>query len=292
MKKKVIVLGSSGMAGHVLTLGLRAEPSKYEVIDVSRSKSGINPSTLLDARDFKALEDLIKKEDADFIINCIGLLNQTAEDNPDEAILLNAYLPHFLEAKTKGTKTKIIQISTDCVFSGEKGDYVEGDFKDGIGFYAQSKALGEIENDKDLTIRTSIVGPELKENGIGLFNWYSKQKGDIFGYANVFWTGVTVIELMKAVKSTMEQDVVGLIHLVNGQKIAKHDLLLMFNKVFDVKDIRILKNINFHSDKSVVNTRSDFNYDVASYKTMIDEMGAWMKENAAIYPHYSRFLSK
>lgn len=292
MKKKVIVLGSSGMAGHVLTLGLRAEPEKYEVFDVSRSESVINPSTLIDARDFDRLEEFITNTEADFIINCIGLLNQTAEDNPDQAILLNSYLPHFLEAKTKGTKTKLIQISTDCVFSGEKGNYLETDFKDGIGFYAQSKALGEIENDKDLTIRTSIVGPELKENGIGLFNWYSKQKGDIFGYAKVYWTGVTVIELMKAVKSAMEQDVVGLIHLVNGEKIPKHDLLLMFNKVFDVKDIRILKNTNFYSDKSVVNTRSDFNFDVASYQTMIDEMGAWMKEYSNIYSNYNRFLSK
>jgi dTDP-4-dehydrorhamnose reductase len=290
MKTKVIVLGSSGMAGHVVTVGLRSEPEKYDVIDVSRSEGLINPSTILDATDFKGLASLIKSADADFIVNCIGLLNQVAEDNPDEAILINSYLPHFLETKTKATKTKVIHISTDCVFSGQKGDYAEEDFKDGIGFYAQSKALGEIENKKDLTIRTSIIGPELKENGIGLFNWYSKQSGETFGFTKAFWTGVTVIELGKAVRSAMEQNLVGLIHLVNDEKITKHDLLLLFNEVFLVDNITILEQNEFTSDKSVVNTRGDFKFTVASYKQMIKEMKVWMKDNQNLYPHYARFF--
>jgi len=290
MKKKVIVLGSSGMAGHVVTVGLRSEPEKYNVVDVSRTTSAINPSNLLDASNFGSLENLIKNTGADFIINCIGLLNQTAEDNPDQAILINSYLPHFLEAKTKGTKTKVIHISTDCVFSGAKGDYEEDDFRDGVGFYAQSKALGEVVNDKDITIRTSIIGPELKEDGIGLFNWYSKQKGDISGYAKAFWTGVTVIELMKAIKATMEQDVVGLVHLVNGEKIPKFDLLLLFNEVFNITDINIHKENQFASDKSVFKTRSDFNFEVSSYKKMVEEMKEWMEENQSIYGQYKRFI--
>ena len=292
MKKKVIVLGSNGMAGHVMTVGLKSEPSKYEVIDVARSTSAIKPAVILDVTNFEALGTLIETTNADFIINCVGLLNQTAEDYPDQAILINSYLPHFLEMKTKNMSTKVIHISTDCVFSGEKGDYIEEDLKDGIGFYAQSKALGEIINNKDLTIRTSIIGPELKNNGIGLFNWYSQQKGEIFGYKKAFGTGVTVIELMKAVKQVLEQDLVGLVHLVNGAKIAKYDLLLLFNKIFEITDISVNVNDTFESDKSVVSTRNDLVHNVPSYSTMIEEMKAWMERNSSIYPHYSRFIKK
>jgi len=150
MAKKIIVLGANGMAGHVLTAGLQAD-AQYEVISVARTKSIIEPTVLMDVSDFVSLAKLIKKTHAAVIINCIGLLNKTAEDNPDRAILVNSYLPHFLESQTKNTKTKVIHISTDCVFSGEEGGYTEKSFKNGKGFYAQSKALGELENSKDLT---------------------------------------------------------------------------------------------------------------------------------------------
>ena len=160
--KKIIVLGSNGMAGHIVTLGLRTEIQKYDVIAVARTNSPAKPNILLDMTDFDALANLIKTSKADIIINCIGLLNKNAEDKIDQAILLNSYFPHFLETITKNTTTKVIHISTDCVFSGNKGGYRENDIKNGIGFYAQSKALGEIVNQKDLTIRTSIIGPGLK----------------------------------------------------------------------------------------------------------------------------------
>ena len=107
MAKKIIVLGANGMAGHVLTAGLQAD-AQYEVISVARTKSIIEPTVLMDVSDFVSLAKLIKKTHAAVIINCIGLLNKTAEDNPDRAILVNSYLPHFLESQTKNTKTKVI----------------------------------------------------------------------------------------------------------------------------------------------------------------------------------------
>ena len=292
MKKKVLVLGSGGMAGHVMTLGLRAEPEKYEVIDVARSENQIHPTIIMNVANFSELQKLVQKEQPDFIVNCVGLLNQYAEDHPDESVLLNSYLPHFLEKETKNTSTKVIHISSDCVFSGEKGDYSENDFKDGIGFYAQTKALGEILNQKDLTIRTSIIGPELKTNGIGLFQWYSKQSGTIYGYENAIWSGVTVIELMKAVKIAMSQDIKGLIHLVNDEKISKYDLLILFIKYFKNEEIQLKINTEFTSNKSVKNTRCDFNYKVPSYDQMLKEMKDWIVDNNnSIYQNtYSHLL--
>lgn len=176
MKSKVLILGANGMAGHVITTGFRSDPSNFEVISVARTRSLIKPDILLDVTNFIELENLIKKTNPNFIINCIGLLNKSAEDRPDKAILINSYLPHFLENITQNSISKIIHISTDCVFSGYEGNYTEASPKNGIGFYAQSKALGEVINNKDLTIRTSIIGPEINSNGIGLFHWFSQQK--------------------------------------------------------------------------------------------------------------------
>ena len=120
MKRKILILGSGGMAGHVITLYLRELKDQYQVIDVSRSENLVKPSLLLDVVNFDKLEELINSQRIDVIINCIGILNEYAENYPDQAILLNSYLPHFLEVKTKNSMCKVIHLSTDCVFSGKK----------------------------------------------------------------------------------------------------------------------------------------------------------------------------
>lgn len=284
MVKKIIVLGANGMAGHVITTGLKND-SSYEVISVARSHSKIDPNILMDVTDFSSLKNLISNGNVDVIINCIGLLNKTAEDNPDQAILVNSYLPHFLESQTKNTKTKVIHISTDCVFSGELGGYTENSVKNGKGFYAQSKSLGELLNSKDLTFRTSIIGPELNTNGIGLFHWFINQEGTINGYTNAFWTGITTIELLNALKVAISENLSGLYHLVNEEKISKYDLTNIFKEVFH-KEIVVQPYDDYKVDKSLVNSREDFSFKVKSYNEMIFEMRDWINTNSNFYPHY------
>lgn len=284
MAKKVIVLGANGMAGHAITTCLNSDDA-YEVISVARSKSAINPTVLMDVSDFDSLAILIKNSKADVIINCIGLLNKTAENNPDQAILVNSYLPHFLEAKTKNTNTKVIHISTDCVFSGVEGGYTEKSFKNGKGFYAQSKALGELDNTKDLTFRTSIIGPELNTNGIGLFHWFANQTGTINGYTNAYWTGITTIELLEAIKQAISENLTGLYHLVFDQKISKCELLNIINKEFSL-GLNVIPNDKYSIDKSLINTRNDFGFKEKSYEAMINEMHSWILMNKELYSHY------
>lgn len=284
MSVKVLILGANGMAGHVITKGLEADEA-YEVISVARTLSMVNPTVLMDVSDFDSLARLIKNTHADVIINCIGLLNKSAEDNPDLAILVNSYLPHFLESQTKNTNTKVIHISTDCVFSGEEGGYTEKSFKNGKGFYAQSKALGELENNKDLTFRTSIIGPELNSQGIGLFHWFMNQGDSINGYTKAYWTGVTTIELLNAIKVAIKQNLTGLYHLVNDEKITKFELVSIFNEVFSCKKTIVPYN-DYLVDKSLVNCRNDFNYKVKSYEQMVTEMKDWIELNQNIYPNY------
>lgn len=286
--KKILVLGANGMAGHAITAGLMFENS-YEVISVARSNSIINPSILMDVSNFTSLKQLIKNTRLDVIINCIGILNKTAEDNPDQAILINSYLPHFLETETKDTNIKVIHISTDCVFSGEQGAYRENSIKNGKGFYAQSKALGELENKKDLTFRTSIIGPELSANGIGLFNWFAMQENTINGFTNAFWTGITTIELTNAIKVAIAEDLTGLYHLVNDEKISKFNLLSILNKVFH-KGLTISAYEDYKVDKSLINSRSDFSFKVKSYEQMILDMKNWMSIKQDFYPHYRNII--
>jgi len=283
---KVVILGATGMAGHVISTYLSEFPQKYLVYNVARSNSElIRIDFNWSNNNFDDLKKLLNSHSFKIIINCIGVLNTMAEDNPDEAILINSYLPHFIESYTKSNNSKLIHISTDCVFSGKRGDYKEDDFRDGNGFYAQSKALGEVINDKDLNLRTSIIGPELK-NGIGLFHWFMHQKGEIKGYTQTYWSGVTSIELAKIVHAAIEQEIVGLYHISNNNKISKYNLLKTIQTVFRTNDISISPADNFKIDKSLINTRNDFNYQIPDYQQMIDEMKHWMHKHKDIYHYY------
>lgn len=279
------------MAGHLISLTLRQHPDLFDVADLARSKNALGPDHLLDLSNTAALQQLIEAEKPDLIINAAGILNQSAEETPDEAILINSYLPHFLERITSGTNCRIIHISTDCVFSGEKGGYAEQDIKDGKGYYAQTKALGELNNKKDLTIRTSIIGPELNVNGIGLFNWFARAKGAIQGYTNAYWSGVTTTELANAIMYLIKENTTGLYHLVNNEKISKDFLLRLFLKYFPEGGVtEINASGQYKVDKSLVNTRTDIRYKVPGYEDMIRDMKEWMTVNSGLYPQYASLL--
>lgn len=288
-KNKVLILGSAGMAGHVIKRYLSEFRETYDVYDIARSESvNRRPSFILDVTDFKSLSSIIENVQPDFIINCVGLLNKTAEDNPDLAILINSYLPHLLEKITKNTKCKIIHISTDCVFSGLKGGYIESELKDGAGFYAQSKALGEIVNRKDLTIRTSIIGPEINSSGIGLLNWFLNQKNEISGYSSAFWSGVTTLELAKFIHYvlTSNSTLDGIFHLTNNTKIDKFSLLEILKSVFNKTELIIKANGNYKVDKSLISTKINIDYIVPNYSEMIHEMRDFMNQSGENY-HYN-----
>lgn len=286
-KIKILILGSAGMAGHVIKSHLSLYNEKFEIYDIARSELYLKPSHLLDVTNFNELHNLITNLKPDFIINCVGILNKTAEENPDLAILINSYLPHFLEKETKNTQSKIIQISTDCVFSGAKGGYIESDFKDGVGFYSQSKSLGEVINNKDLTIRTSIIGPELNSSGIGLLHWFLNQKNDISGYSAAFWSGVTTLELAKFIHNviTTNTELTGVFHLTNNLKIDKYSLLKLFQNIFNLNTFKVHSSDKYQIDKSLINTYNKNVFSVSDYETMIHEMRKFIIDNKSWYQY-------
>src|SRR4051794_38003689 len=130
MKKKIVILGSKGMAGHMLYNYFKSV-NKYDIIDVARDDEFFKPTYMLDLTDFTSLRDLFQKESPTVVINCVGILNNDAELHPDRAILINSYLPHFVAQVGNQLGFKLIHISTDCVFSGKRGGYSEDDLKDG-----------------------------------------------------------------------------------------------------------------------------------------------------------------
>lgn len=281
---KVLVLGAAGMAGH--TICLHFLEAGHDIVALARRKIGFAPSIIADASDFSSLKNIVIEGNYNAVINCIGLLNQDAEDQKAAAVAMNSYLPHFLSELTSDLSTRIIHMSTDCVFSGNSGGYSEESFCDGHTFYDRSKALGELSNNKDLTIRTSIIGPDINENGIGLFNWFMKQNQPIEGYERAIWTGVTTLTLAKAMERALTINLSGLYHLVNNEKINKFELLKLFNEVFKGNQLKITASRRIEVDKSLIDTRKDFAFEVPSYKRMIIEMYDWVLGHAAIYPHY------
>lgn len=280
----ILILGATGMAGHVISLYLQEQG--HNVTAFSREPFPYCENIQGNAMDVKFMESLLLSNKYDVVINCIGVLNTDCDKNPETAVYLNSYLPHLLVNLLKNTPTKLIHMSTDCVFSGKTGFYNEGSSPDGDTFYDRSKALGEINDNKNLTFRNSIIGPDMKVNGIGLFNWFMKQNGTIQGYQKAMWTGVTTLTLAKAMEKSITEDITGIYHLVNNETISKFELLKIFNNHFRSDDIIITPNNNINLNKSLINNRQDFCFEVPSYNQMIIEMKDWIINHQNIYPHY------
>ena len=285
--KKILIIGAGGMAGHVISTYF-SENKNYEVSTLSAHNKVNEQTTLLDVTDTKALNQYLDSREFDVVVNCIGLLVKASEARKDLAVYLNAYLPHLLEERYSGSETKLIHLSTDCVFSGESAPYNESSWPDGSLFYDRSKALGEVVNDKDLTFRMSIIGPDSQPKGIGLFNWFYAQTGDINGYNKAMWNGITTITLASAIERAIEDGLTGLYHLVPSENISKYELLKLFKNTFGRDDITITPVDTVTVDKTLVNTRKDFNFQVPDYKTMVIEMKDWVERHPDLYPHYKR----
>ena len=279
----ILVLGSQGMLGHVVKQYFQ---SKGHIVK-GTSRAGVNDNYSFDAmKNISDIESFIDDFKPEAVVNCIGVLNKVAEDNKPLAVMVNSYLPHYVDGLCRNKGVKFVHISTDCVFDGKSGEYTEASLKDATSFYGQSKGLGEVNNDSSVTLRTSIVGPDMNENGIGLFQWFMNQQGTAGGFDKVIWTGVTTIELAKAIEKAIENNLTGLRHVVNNEVIDKYSLLALFKEHFN-KDINIERKSDYVSDKSLMRT-TDFDFEVPSYNDMVKEMSEWVTQHPNLYPESQR----
>ena len=264
-KKRVLIIGATGMLGHMVYRYLETL-NKYELFNSVYRKPLNEKSFICNVKDQGAVENLFQSAKPDIVINCVGALVQESTENPSSAIYLNALFPNILKDFCNKYNAKLIHVSTDCVFSGKKGNYEEEDFRDADDVYGRSKALGEITEYPHCTLRTSIIGPELKD-GTGLYNWFMKQKGEVKGYTNAYWGGVTTYELAKAIDKAISNDLKGLYHVTNGEKISKYELLKLFNELRNEKAI-IVPYESYVVDKSLKKSKR-FNFEISDYRTMI-----------------------
>ena len=142
-KKTILLLGSTGMAGHILYYYFK-NTKKYDIVDVAYRNKLTESSIIIDIKNKNELEKLIENVKPAYIINCVGILIKGSADT-ENTIYINAYFPHFLKKIADKINAKIIHLSTDCVFSGKDGDYKEDAFRDADDVYGRSKALGEIK---------------------------------------------------------------------------------------------------------------------------------------------------
>lgn len=282
---KILVLGCNGMAGHTIALYLKEQG--HNVTGFARKQSPLVTTVVGDAKNTVLVEQTIEEGKYDSVINAIGVLNKFAEENHENAVFLNTYFPQFLAKITEGTDTQIIHMSTDCVFSGSRGGYTEQDMPDGTLFYDRSKALGELNDGKNVTLRNSIIGPDMNASGIGLVNWFLQQHDKVKGYKNAIWTGQTTLQLAKTMENAAIQKVHGLYNMVPESSISKYNMLLLFNKYLRKDPIEVVPEENFRIDKSLIRTNYErFSYKIPDYEQQIEELGEWMRQHKELYPHY------
>lgn len=284
-KTKVLVLGASGMVGHVLALRLKELPDEFEVFTASRKQANGQSDFILDAANLDELRSLLELIKPDVCINAIGVLNRAADDL---AIFqrLNTDLPLFLSNMGIERSFKLIHISTDCVFSGKRGNYSEMNTPDAKDNYGLTKIAGEQIDPGHLVIRTSVIGPEIRPQAIGLFHWFTSQEGGVMGYENVIWTGVTTLTLSDAIIHAIANNNQGLLHLVNDQPISKRALIELIHSHFPNKTRVITPTSIPLSNKSLLNTREDWKFEVPPYAQMITELRNWMERYPSIYGFY------
>ncbi len=256
---------------------LRNDPSNYLAFAKFNEKN-----TLYDVEvsSIDVLENIIAGIEPDVVINCVGIVKQRKEaECAVESIKINSLLPHQLSVICEKHNARLIQVSTDCVFTGVKGNYVETDIPDATDIYGRSKLLGEVTTGNSITLRTSIIGLELARKQ-GLIEWFLAQHGKIHGYSNAIFTGFTTLELASIIDILIAKhsNLSGLWH-VSSNSISKYQLLCDLALKLDRKDIDILEDKKFQCDRSL--NGSKFNiatgYMPPSWDEMLDKLAAQIK---------------
>lgn len=255
---KILVLGASGMLGNAMVRVL-SEKSDWQVYGTIRSEgakrffSANIAERLLSGIDVEQNDSLMQafiRIRPDVVINCVGLIKQLADaEDPLQAIPINSLLPHRLSRLCKLSGARLVHMSTDCVFSGEKGAYTEADPSDAKDLYGKSKFLGEVGDTHAITLRTSIIGHEL-QSAHGLVEWFLTQQDKCKGYRHAIFSGLPTVALAQLIRDIVipRPELSGLYH-VAAQPISKYDLLCLVAEVYG-------KSIEITPDDALVIDRS------------------------------------
>jgi dTDP-4-dehydrorhamnose reductase len=292
-QKKILILGVTGMLGHALFAYL-SRRDDLDVYATARNMAGLSrllgPEYMakvedhVHARDFDSIVHPIAKIKPDWVINCIGIVKQVpAARDYVESITVNALLPHRLARICGISGARLLQISTDCVFDGKAGSYHEGDSPNPADLYGRTKLLGELDYAHCLTLRTSIIGHELRSKH-GLIEWFLGRESGVRGYTNALYSGFPTVELARVIGKYVIPDpnLTGLYHL-SSAPISKYDLLRLVAARYG-KKIEIEPYGDYHVDRSLDSTlfRRITGYVSPSWPELV----AKMYQDYMTAPHY------
>ena len=258
-KKKIMVLGASGMLGNAI-LKFFASDVNYSVRGTIRSSNSVClfPENIRDQLisgieidNDDGLLRLFEEVQPNVVINCIGMVKQLANANdPLVALPINSLFPHRLVNICKASDARLIHMSTDCVFTGRKGMYTEEDVTDSLDLYGVSKRLGEVDYPNAITLRTSIIGHELNGNR-SLIDWFLSRQGHVCGFTQAVFSGLPTVVIAQLIRDYVlpNPDLTGVYH-VSADPINKFDLLSLVSNIYG-KEIQILKDNSFKIDRSL-----------------------------------------
>lgn len=282
-KERILILGVTGMLGHILFKEMYKN-ANFEVFGTTRRKSGLEKYFLeaeferirdnVDADNFETVIRAIAAVQPTIIINCIGIIKQLpiSEDSLT-AITVNAQLPHRISLVARSANARLIHISTDCVFNGKKSNYTEKDPSNAEDLYGRTKFLGEVAYPHCITLRTSIIGHELKTN-FSLIDWFMSQANEIKGFTKAIYTGFSTLEMVNIISNYVIPDkTLNGLYQVSSDPISKYDLLNIIKDIYK-KDIQINKYDDFVLNRSLDSTKfkNITGYKSPDWRTMLIDM--------------------
>ena len=278
---RVLILGGNGMLGHQLfkhlaedhevKVTLRQDLSVYEKFNLfhpDNSFSGIN------VRSADQLIEVLEEFQPQAIVNAVGIIKQRSSARESIPNLeINSLFPHRLAMLCKTINARMIHLSTDCVFSGKKGNYREDDPSDALDLYGKSKYLGEVNEHHCVTLRTSMIGRELSRKK-SLLEWFLAQKGFIKGFKKAIFSGFTTKELSRIIEIILTQHpyASGIYH-ISSAPISKFDLLALIKEGLNLP-VEIIPDKSFVCDRSLDSNkfRQEFSYNPPTWEEMIKEL--------------------
>jgi len=291
---RILVIGGSGMLGHKLVQAwqnrfdvwttLKGRFEDYEVFGILEKKKTFD---LIDVENFEAVEQVLGNVRPQVIFNAVGIIKQLpTSKNVIKTLTINSIFPHRLAEVAEKMGVRLINISTDCVFDGKKGNYNEEDVSDATDVYGKSKNLGEVTTGNCLTLRTSIIGRELKTSH-SLVEWFLSNRGKkVKGFVNAVYTGFPTIILADIIADLIEnyENLSGLYH-VSSEPINKYELLKLINEAYRA-DVEIEPFEDFRIDRSLDSTR--FRIETGFYPAGWQEMIKRMADDPTPYDEWRK----
>lgn len=286
--KTVVVLGTSGMLGSMVRFRLERNRA-LRVVPLARPA--------FDAEEALRARDVPQLDGADYVVNCVGIIKPYCKDDDaagvERAIRINAHFPHELARAAARRGARLIQIATDCVYSGARGEYSEADAHDALDVYGKTKSLGELHVPGALNVRCSIIGPEAGR-ATSLLEWFLAQpeNASLNGFAHHRWNGVTTLQFARLCERIVERDafdelagIAPLLHFLPNEPVSKYELLGLMAEAFGrTVEVRRVDDVGPPVDRTLTSR-----YDAFGTLFPPESQRASLAELAAVLPEYRRF---